>query len=453
MSGNPSDTFSASGQSARSFSPSGGSPWRLALRLPSTLLNYLLVVAVIGLIVAAVRLGRADGGPRRSRLEAAPRCRVVSHQVLIDPTSHQYISLLNAETGEIERVSVGEPDTFAYSVCSPWRDGLNRMHLVAQWRGYDVNGCWTAGLARYALPGGEVLDRLPLEVPASGPPCWSPDLSATILFAGTDGRLYRHSFGHNGDSNRSRVDGLLPRPLTWKISPPLGVAILRVLDPTWPIEPSLERTLLVSMAVREDRADTSGPELPQLWWLRLSADGWAIEAAGRLVRPALERRGEPIQEERLARISATPDGGLALAYLVRRQGHTDLELRLAPVTVDEETGGLRVDESDVIELTDGLACSPPIFSEDGRWVYVTVKADLAEVQAEAPLRVHRFSVVDSLASPPLAVHPCSSLGFAPHEWEPECTEAVRGCEACGEAETSPRWSVGPAASQPSRECE
>ncbi|WP_254053519.1 hypothetical protein [Singulisphaera sp. GP187] len=356
---------------------------------------------------------------------------------------------MNLETGGIERISVGRPDTFAYSVCSPWRDGLGRMHLVAQWRGYDENGGWAAGLARYALPGGEVLDRVTLDVPSTGPPCWSPDLLATILFAGTDGRLYCLGFSHQGDFRRPGGHVPAPHPLAWK-NPLRGATVVRILDPTWPTDPRLGRTLLVSMAVREDEdaVGRANPELPQLWWLRLCADGLAIESAGRLVQPSLEHSALPIQEERMARISTTPDGGLVLAFLVRHVGRTDLQLRLATVAHDEETGTLQVDGSEVVALAEGLACSPPVFSEDGRWVYATVKRGLEEVQAETPVRVKRYSVGDALRKPSITGRPCTFLGFAPREWEPSHVDGNRGCEACGEAELPLQWRTCPASTPP-----
>ncbi len=151
---------------------------------------------------------------------------------------------------------------------------------MAQWRGLDKNGQWAAGLARYAFPGGEILDRFPLEVPSFGPACWVPDLAATIHFAGIDGRLYSHSFGGKGKPGRSADEVVAPRSVAWKCPLP-GAAVLRIIEPSWLLAPWRGRILLVAMAIRKDPADTTQPEHPELWWLRPTPEGHAIEAAGR----------------------------------------------------------------------------------------------------------------------------------------------------------------------------
>ncbi len=88
---------------------------------------------------------------------------------------------------------------------------------------------------------------------------------------------------------------------------------------------------------------------------------------------------------------------MILAYLVRRRGDTGLQLRLAPVGFDEETGGPWAEASRVRILADGLASSPPVFAKDGHRVFAVARARLDEVQQDLPMRVQSYSVLDAFS--------------------------------------------------------
>src|SRR5262249_6073438 len=89
-----------------------------------------------------------------------------------------------------------------------------------------------------------------------------------------------------------------------------------------------------------------------------------------------------------------PDGGLALAYLAKRQGHGEYQLRVGPVAIDAATGVPRVEESDTVALADDRALHPPAFSPDGRWVYSITQA------GDMPNCTERHSVAAALARRP-----------------------------------------------------
>ncbi len=80
------------------------------MRLPSTFLNRLLSLALVGLFVLAVRLGRDEGEPRpQTGLGASPHRWAAGQEVLIDPQTRSYISLLNRETGRVGAIAPWRP--------------------------------------------------------------------------------------------------------------------------------------------------------------------------------------------------------------------------------------------------------------------------------------------------------------------------------------------------------
>jgi hypothetical protein len=233
------------------------------------------------------------------------------------------------------------------------------------------------------LPGAEVLDRFELEALPASAPCWPPGLDAWVIYPSTDGVLYRFSFEESA---------AVPRPLRWRCPPPWGGRVA-VVDATWPSHPGLAATMVVALRHVVPESEDGPPNWvdSQLWWLRLDPDGMAIVGAGRLIDPAPDGAREELAAEHLPVLAATPDGGLALAYIARRRGESEHRLRLAPVAIDASTGAPHVEEPAVVEVADGRAACAAAFSSDGRWLYSFPD------RSPLPMQADRTSVVEALA--------------------------------------------------------
>src|SRR5206468_569384 len=127
------------------------------------------------------------------------------------------------ETGEIRRFRSPTGDRFDYASCSPWQDEEGQYQVVGRWSELSADGPSADvdefGLARYTLPSGRVLDRVPLDVVPASPPCWFPGFTARVLYAASDGLLYRLSF--EGDTPRRAGDPPpKPEPVEWRVNIP-----------------------------------------------------------------------------------------------------------------------------------------------------------------------------------------------------------------------------------------
>ncbi|WP_074317148.1 hypothetical protein [Singulisphaera sp. GP187] len=149
---------------------------------------------VAGIVVVAIVLGRSTevSGPDRSpRYPAHPRYLGIRASWFSDhPDTPR---LLDTETGLISLDSANGEQGFEDLSCSPWRDGDGRYHMAGRWRDFDSDrsgGLTRAfGLARSTFPASSSVERVDLEIPIWGRPCWSPDRSDRVLFTGGDGRL------------------------------------------------------------------------------------------------------------------------------------------------------------------------------------------------------------------------------------------------------------------------
>ena len=174
-------------------------------------LSRLAVWGVIGLLVAAVLLGRGTAGPAAKSLPhlrhpAHPRYHAFSGYLFPDDHPHQ-TRLLDTETGDVTLLDVTEDEGLDAVSCSPWQDERGQYHLAGRRRApkiSDLEGFagGSLGATRCTFPGGEILDRITFELIPASPPCWFPDRSDRILFAGCDGRLYDLTFpGPEGPAN------------------------------------------------------------------------------------------------------------------------------------------------------------------------------------------------------------------------------------------------------------
>lgn len=334
----------------------------------------LIAATAVVVFAVAVVIGRSSPIVPEQHRPATPRHQPVDGTVVLKGVAD--LRLLDLQSGELEPVRVPGSDLVGSAACSPWQDSRGRVHLVGLWRSRDANGYSAgSGLARYALPGVEELDRVELEVPPRGPVCWFPGTEARVLFIGLDFRIYSFSFDERGDATG-------PKELIWRMRPPVNGRPM-VANLTWPSDPRLGGRAFVSLNIGE--RDES------LWWLELDPDGTAIERSGRLILTAPGGGSEPVSRELFAGISAAPDGGLVAAYFATRRGHAEYQLRIGPVVIDAETGAPRVEESDTVVVAEDRAAHPPAFSPDGRWVYSIPRA------GRMPGRAERHSVVDVLA--------------------------------------------------------
>ncbi|WP_406699199.1 hypothetical protein V5E97_10015 [Singulisphaera sp. Ch08] len=359
------------------------------MRMLRSVIRLGLTTLVI-LTGAAILLGRYNPEPSDRRQAAFPRYRPIC--VSSFPKVDNEFRLLNVETGVTERIKLNEAERIDYATCSPWQDNQGRSHVVGLWKRFEGNQVDEMGLARLAIPGGEVLDRVALDNIPAGSPCWAPGLSAKVLFSGWDGQLYSYSFDDPPTATEGSYDGdmVKPVPLVWRNPPPWAYRRL-LWEPTWPTDPRLGGKVIVSVSFHEVRQNQEGRTRTQLWWLKLDSAGTRIEDLGRLIASGPT---DSIIEERFANVAATPDGGLALAYLARRDEDRSLHLRLGTMTIDAATGNPSVDEASSVELPGPRIANQPAFSADGGWI------DSVLSDARPNDAVERYSVVAALAGHP-----------------------------------------------------
>ncbi|SIN70343.1 hypothetical protein SAMN05444166_0255 [Singulisphaera sp. GP187] len=355
---------------------------RSAVRLFLTLLALLTMSAIL--------LGRYGPKPSERRQAGAPRYQALTASPLSKGASEFRIQ--NVKTGVVERIQLDEADRVDYASCSPWQDSQGRSHVTGLWKSFEGSQVRKMGLARIAIPGGEILDRVALNAVPASSPCWYPGTSASVLFSGWDGQLYSYSFDDPPTGAEESSDSVAsrPTPLAWRNPPPWDNH-RQFWEPTWPTDPRLGKRLIVSVSFRELGQDQEGRTRTQLWWLKLTSDRAEIEDLGPLITPGPT---DAIAEERLANIAATPDGGLVLAYLARQEGDPKLHLRLGSVKIDATTGHPSVDAADVVELPGPRLANQPRFSADGGWI------DSVSSDAKPNDAAERFSVIAALAARP-----------------------------------------------------
>lgn len=352
------------------------------MRIPLAGLFRVTVFLALVSGTVAVALARLEPTAAHFRLAVPPAYGVINGFLIHDWPDRP--GLLDAETGVVRRFDPPAGDRFEYGACSPWRDDEGEFQVVGRWMKHGGNGVASDrlfeafGLARYSLPSGRVLNRMAVDAVPATQPCWFPDMSARVLYAAGDGRLYRVDFD---GSDRDPLGGdPAPQEVVWKCTPP--GARVAVHDPVWPTDPRFGGRLVVSLQYARDE---SGFDMVpgRLWWLALSSDGGAIVAAGRLDGAAAEAPRADRVEQRYPNVARTPDGGLELAYLECVPREPSWRLRLAPVEIDGRSKRpvVRADAARTLS-GDHVAALPP-FSADGRYVFGIVSTG-------ASCRVVRF---------------------------------------------------------------
>jgi hypothetical protein len=329
--------------------------------LLSRLFGFLRLAAEIVLVAAL--LGRPPSEPTaepvaRQWQPAHPRYLGTDGSYL-EGFPGKWPVLLDTETGALVPCPVAGMRSVGPMGCSPWRDGGGRYHLAGV--GRDAAGGGYA-LVRCTFPGGTVLDRVQSVVMATRQPCWCPDRSDRIVFAGGDRRL--HVFDFPGPRRSRDPDPPAPREVRWQAAKPgLGDVWLR--DPCWPSAPALGGRLIVALCCIEDAARRQWNS--QLWWLQLSPDGDAIIGAERAIVP--EAPSDVPPQELLPSVGMTRDGTPVLAYMAESLHQGPLELWVRPIAPAAPGRGPRVLGSTGRKLAEGCAPVKPAFSADGRSVY------------------------------------------------------------------------------------
>ncbi|MDR3634992.1 MAG: hypothetical protein P4L84_14400 [Isosphaeraceae bacterium] len=341
-----------------------------------------------GLTALAIAVGRtaADRADERS---AAP-VRYYSINWYLFGTDDPSPRFLDAETGRVVAIPLGGTGYHKYLSCSPWRDARGQAQVVGLPGGCGPSDLPQAGkeivLTRYSFPEGRLLDQLPMDtiIPTSAP-CWFPGMSSRILFGAADGRLYRLSFPEARHTKDGERDDLLnPLPLAWN-APHQDGEWIWLSDPAWPTDSRFGGRIVVSLTHSGEVGPDAQPSGGKLWWLQLTADGRAIQDAGRLTAPG------PETSERWPTLITTRSGELQLAYLARRKGEQGWRLRTALVTINSVTGAPHAGEpTPAGQEGEGLPF-PPVFSADGRWVHVMTR------QQHSAVAVEHFVVADGAA--------------------------------------------------------
>jgi hypothetical protein len=355
-----------------------------------------VIIVVVGLTALALALGRGVPEATGVRYPATVRYQAINWYLFRQNDAAP--RFLDAETGRLARVAFPGSGGLEYAACSPWFDERGESQVAGLWNDTAGKGGEHAslGLARYTFPGRQLLDCVPIDVIPNSHLCWYPETTPRVLFAATDGQLYSLAFAEpraDGASVSREPDRL--QRVVWRCSPP-GDGVTWISDPSWPADPRLGGRVLVALRTRAPLDSKGHCSRSGLWWLQLSPGGTHIEAAARLTTPDSD------VEEHWPVLRPSHDGGLTLAYLVRRDGLSGLRLRLAAVTLDQKTGAPSAVRP--LDLSPDPVClpTPPVFSTDGRWIHVLADA------APTPVRVDRFSV-DAILARDVAPAPPSHL--------------------------------------------
>jgi hypothetical protein len=306
---------------------------------------------------SAIGVARLAPGPAPGRVER-PETHILVSPHGVEPGAPGTL-WLDKETGRTTLVPPTPAWSLQHASVSPWADESGQSQMVGRFAVRPGDPSPEAvGLVRTTFPDGRVIDLVATEVPLAGRPCWYPGRGARVLFAGGDGVLYQHDF-----EPADPLSAPGPRPIEW-LCPKPGVAEVLVAEPTLPSDPRMARTLV--LCLRHKRPDGRLRNLmpAELWWLRLSPDGDAIEAAGPLLGP-----GAAVEDSdaRSPAVGRALDGGLAVAYF-SSVNTVDWDLMIAPLTLDE-TGRPSVAPGSPSRLAQH--CRPgfaPGFSGDGRWI-------------------------------------------------------------------------------------
>jgi hypothetical protein len=352
--------------------------------------------AVILACIAAVGLGRTAPRPASFLVFKPGRLEAINGYHFA--TAQRVPRFFNPETGSFTEVEFPGDDYVDSAAFSTWEDEEGKSEVVARWVKRDSTSGISEGygLGRYQMPGGELLDRVPMDVMPVGRPCFVPGRKNEVVFSGGDGKLYRLDFEGTSASS-SDEDRRGPAAIAWREST-AGKPPLALNDPVWPGDRRMGGRLVVAATAERRTSDGNLIRIGELWWLQLNVDRTEVVAAGRLTRPNLELPMTDGLEEGQPSISVTPDGRLTLAYLRRHLGKSGWSLIVGPIDFEQETGMPIVNKQATVSIAGSRAHTTPIFSHDGRWVYTLRRSD------PKPEEFERTALPESLLVPPTRSH-------------------------------------------------
>lgn len=375
---------------------------RIALAM---LIRPVLALAVVA-TAAAIGLSRL-APPAPGRTPQAARHVLISRPGL-DPTGPGSL-WLDRDTGATTLLEPPDGRYLQHGSLSPWLDESGQPEVV----GLLLSGAGDRrsdgfDLARVTFPDGRVLDRVGLEAPPSGFPCWYPGTRARVLFCASDETLYRYDFEppEGGATGVARDMGR-PRPIRWGCIAPGGGAV-RTTDPCWPTDPRFARIILVGLRLPWPESGRARYSTSRIWWLRLNPRGDEIVEAG----PILDVSSDT--EARSPSVGPTADGGLALAYFTSRNS-ASWDLRVSPLTFDESGRPRPLNELGPRLAGRCLATTPPTFSTDGRWLTV-VRTD--GPGSLAVLRLDLATLLSPTTPASAASAPPTETPTPPGKWSP-----------------------------------
>jgi hypothetical protein len=371
----------------------------------TSVLRGLTMRLTVGVSIAAVLIGRNAPVPEPAA-ESCPevkdhaRPRYRPYDGYWFPTVPHLPRLLDIERGVVLTFPLSDTERLDLLSCSPWQDGAGRFYLVGRWKGClspEPSALPRAfGLACCSFPGGEILERIPLDPHPTGNPCWYPNASGRVLFAAS-GRLYQVTVrGKAPAKTDAPVEPVQPRLLPWRAGPP-GRGVDYIQDLHWPNDGSLSLRwpVLASLSFWQPTMSASASGR-HLWWLDLGPEGTEVVAAGLLISPDPTESPARRDEERHPVVGTSHDGMAMLAYLALEAGCATWDLWLAPIARSGMGQVLTIPASACRKLAGGCKPVAPAFSADGRWVYAVRHAP-----GRGP-RLERFPVAPEDDPPRLA---------------------------------------------------
>jgi hypothetical protein len=352
--------------------------------------GLLLAMCMSALAVAVARLvPRVDPAPHGLRRPTQLHFVEINNYSVPNDKGCRF---LDPQTGNVLSIELDGADSLLFGNSSPWVDDDGQTEVVGRWISRRGTGGWgdevqQIGLARFKFPSGKALDHIPLDIVPAGNPCWFPDKTSRVLYAGTDGQLYRVEFPNEATSSGEDLD-LAPEVVAWKCPKP-GKGDVRVGDPTWPADPRMKGRVVVSLTYVEDAESKSNYLPEQIWWLQLDDQAKSIVAAGRLSSPRTDRLGRQVQE-RLPSLARTADNEVVMAYLSRPVGQTPWDLHLARLVFHPLTGEPRARTRAGARVASNVVVTFPVFSADGSWVHGI------RLPVRALAHAERFSVTEAL---------------------------------------------------------
>jgi hypothetical protein len=323
------------------------------------------LIALTAVVAWGSALVIARSAPRDSafRVQSDPHHAAINGLLLT--RMHSPMQVLDTETGVLSPLVLPDGDALEWGAFADWLDEQGERQVVGRWSGVERQGSSSVptgvGLGRFAYPSGRALDRLSEAPLPARAPCWYPGATPRVLFSSLDGELYQCAFGAPG----AQEDAASPaaRLVPWPDSA-AGLQQPRIDFLAWPKARRWDGCLLATVSTVE-APGRYGPW--RLWWLRLSADGMSIAAAGPLSTG--EPDGGDPWEDFAPSAAVLPNGDCLLAYQRRPAGAKLGDLFVVTVKLDTQTGRPTLHPEEARKVAGGLLAMPAAFSPDRAWVY------------------------------------------------------------------------------------